>query len=394
MKVLLCSNEFDDSSQPPTGGIGVFNRIYITHLNNSGLCSMDYFGLSISECKKVNKGYKVNFFKPMFYFKTLNKVVDNSSRFILLLPFLFIIDMLNRIQFTYAIKRYILENDIDMVECSDYKGISSLFSLFKIDSYTKVVIRTHGTNTVLSKCDVQKSNVIAKFHERLSSLCKNYIYISTSAKVAYENSFGEKSNSIVCFNGVNTSINNDKLKHKLANCNSEVKVLNFGTQSVAKGIEIIDDLSRFHVQDESFRVRFFLAGKLTCEASEIIKGNKNICYLGILNQDELFEFLDEVDLCLFPSKFENCPMSWIESMARGIPVIVSSIPVSEEIVDNDVNGKICKSIEEYKDAIIKLCNKDLREQLSIQATKKARECFSIDEMCKKSIKFYDSIILL
>lgn len=387
MRVLLCSNELDHPSQPPTGGIGVFNRIYMRNVIHRDLCEIDYFGLSYNNEFIHDGRNRLTFFKPIFYYKTLNKLIDNSNFF--LLPILLLIDIINRVHFTHALKKFVIENDIDVVECSDYKGISSLFKIFKIDKHAKLIIRTHGTNTALSQCGVQKKNIIARFHERMAAAsCKNYIYISISSKNAYERCFGSKSNTTVCYNGVAIP-NKDESHSELINLDTKTKisVLNFGTQSLSKGIDIIDEVSRLN---ENPSVSFFLAGKLTSDAKKMIEDNIKLNYLGVLKQDELFTLLNDIDVCIFPSKFENCPMSWIEAMSRGIPVIVSDIPVSKEIVEDGVDGFICNSVDEYLHVIASLCDDNVIAKISMQARAKALKAFSLDDMCSKSICFYNS----
>lgn len=387
MRVLLCSNELDHPSQPPTGGIGVFNRIYMRNMIHRDFCEIYYFGMSYHNKVIHDEKSCLTFFKPLFYYKVLNKVIDNAN--FLLLPILFLIDIVNRAHFTHALKKYIIANNIDVVECSDYKGISSLFKIFKIDRRAKLIIRTHGTNTALSQCAVQKKNIIAKFHERIAAAsCNNYIYISSSSKDAYEKCFGSKSNTMVCYNGV--AIQSKEESHSgLINLDTKTKisVLNFGTQSLSKGIDIIDEVSRLN---ENPSVSFYLAGKLTSDAKKIIEGNEKLNYLGVLKQDDLFDLLNDIDVCIFPSKFENCPMSWIEAMSRGIPVIVSDIPVSKEIVEDGVDGFICNSVSEYLKAIASLCDDNIIEKISMQARDKALRVFSLDEMCSKSICFYNN----
>lgn len=387
MRVLLCSNELDHPSQPPTGGIGVFNRIYMANLIRKNLCDIDYFGMSYCNKAVYSERSRLTFFKPVFYYKLLSKVIDNSNIF--LLPILFLIDIVNRFHFTRALKKYVIENDIDVVECSDYKGISSLFKLFKIEKHAKLIIRTHGTNAVLSQCNVQKKNVIARFHERIAAAsCKNYIYISISSKNAYEECFGRKSNTMVCYNGVEIPSKEGSRSEIISvGARAKINILNFGTQSLSKGIDVLDKVSRLN--ENSF-VSFFLAGKLTNDAKRIIDDNKKLNYLGVLKQDELFVLLENIDVCIFPSKFENCPMSWIEAMSRGIPVIVSDIPVSKEIVECGADGFICNSISEYLQAIADLCDNNVIERMSMQAILKVQREFSLDDMCSKSIDFYNS----
>ncbi len=60
--------------------------------------------------------------------------------------------------------------------------------------------------------------------------------------------------------------------------------------------------------------------------------------VGPVPHDALPGVLEDATLCLFPSYAEACPMSWIEAMAAGRPIVGYRLPWAEELVDHGLTG--------------------------------------------------------
>src|SRR5690606_18850595 len=84
---------------------------------------------------------------------------------------------------------------------------------------------------------------------------------------------------------------------------------------------------------------------------------KNVLLLGY--QKNMAEIYKIVDLFVFPSKREGLPVSLLEALASGLPVVCSKIRGNLDLIDssmyislvesNDVSG-YSKSIEKYYDS--------------------------------------------
>jgi len=80
---------------------------------------------------------------------------------------------------------------------------------------------------------------------------------------------------------------------------------------------------------------------------EIKKENPNAEITGWLSQEDICEKLKKVRLVVFPSRwYETQGLTVIESIARGIPVIVSDVTAAKDEIINEKNGVMFSSNDE------------------------------------------------
>jgi glycosyltransferase involved in cell wall biosynthesis len=74
----------------------------------------------------------------------------------------------------------------------------------------------------------------------------------------------------------------------------------------------------------------------------------------------------------------KCGFKALQYMALGIPALVSPVGVNNIIIDNEVDGFICNTSEEWESSIIKLlCDSSLRSKIGQTAREKVRACYSV-----------------
>ena len=105
---------------------------------------------------------------------------------------------------------------------------------------------------------------------------------------------------------------------------------------------IIKALSRLHKEGIKFEYHLVGGGsqkKLKRMARE--HGvEKNIKFLGTIKHDDIFKFLDSIDVYIQPSKTEGLPRALIEAMSRGCPCLGSNVGgIPELLKDNSVFEK-------------------------------------------------------
>ena len=131
-------------------------------------------------------------------------------------------------------------------------------------------------------------------------------------------------------------------------------------------------------------------GELKCEIEKMIKDknlNNKISCVGLTNN--VNKYLNEGDIFILPSKWEGFPISIIEAMAVGIPIIASDVGGVSDIVKSHINGILIEpnSIQ-LSDSIVQLLdNKTLREEYGYNA-KKTSEKFSVEKMTTRYIDLY------
>ena len=108
---------------------------------------------------------------------------------------------------------------------------------------------------------------------------------------------------------------------------------------------------------------------------------QKVSFLG--NQSNIYPFLQEADIFLLPSKFEGMPMTIIEAMGTGLPIVASAVGGVPDMLENRVSGMLVScDADQTAQAVLELLNReDLRKDLGINALNGSRT-FGADHMAQ------------
>lgn len=112
--------------------------------------------------------------------------------------------------------------------------------------------------------------------------------------------------------------------------------------------------------------------------------------------DEKIEVYKQADIFILPSHHEGMPISIIEAMAAGLPVIATEVGGIPDLIEPEVNGLLVPVASPMKlsEAIVKLIEKpDLRLKLGMMGRKIALENHEIEKYVSKLVCFYKEISL-
>jgi len=109
------------------------------------------------------------------------------------------------------------------------------------------------------------------------------------------------------------------------------------------------------------------------------------------HQDDMDTFYRGIDLYLNTSVHEGIPMTILEALARGIPVVAPAVGGISEIITNGVEGFLVDS--RNPDAFAEKClllmdNMELRERMSKAARCRAESAFSAEKMAGNYYQLY------
>lgn len=110
-------------------------------------------------------------------------------------------------------------------------------------------------------------------------------------------------------------------------------------------------------------------------------------FLGL--QSDVYPYLHDADVFVLPSKYEGVPMSLIEAMGTGLPIVASAVGgVPDMLTDGENALLIQPNAEELEEAMEKLyLDKNLRERLGYKA--RVRSIFFLStEMARKYADIY------
>jgi len=198
-----------------------------------------------------------------------------------------------------------------------------------------------------------------------------------------------KNRDISVFNTIRLP-NFTNAKHEPSYKGERQGVIYFGRLSKEKGIEDILEAARA-LPD----VPFIIAGTgpLEEEVKKAAKECSNIDYKGFLSHDVLHDLVRHSMYSLYPSRWdENCPMSVIESICMGTPVIATPNGGLPELVKDGENGLLVRSKESLADTIERAMRIGKTMYESMLEGCEASEFMSPDEYEKKIEEIYQKII--
>jgi glycosyltransferase involved in cell wall biosynthesis len=168
-------------------------------------------------------------------------------------------------------------------------------------------------------------------------------------------------------------------------------VLFLGRLVREKGVET---LLKAHSKS-SMGWRLVIAG--TGPLSDILKAEYNASnFVGHLVGEALREMIDRAAVVVVPSDwYENCPMSVLEAMAYGKPVVGSRMGGIPELVEHNITGMLfdAGNADELTVALDKLmATPELRKQMGAEASKRVVDEFSLPRHNAGLLNIYQSIL--
>jgi sugar transferase (PEP-CTERM/EpsH1 system associated) len=150
--------------------------------------------------------------------------------------------------------------------------------------------------------------------------------------------------------------------------------------------------------DKKIPVRLILVGEGETQ-SEIERTidqlglTRNVQLLG--TRQDIPELLSAADAFLLSSISEGIPLTIIEAMAAGIPVVATDVGGNSEVIENGRTGLLCSAKDSsfMAQQLTELYEShDLRNMLAENAMARAQELFDIDQMHDAYVGVYDSML--
>jgi glycosyltransferase involved in cell wall biosynthesis len=102
--------------------------------------------------------------------------------------------------------------------------------------------------------------------------------------------------------------------------------------------------------------------------------------------------LRQADIFVYYSTHDNFPITLLEAMASGLPVLTNDVGAVREIITGGSEGYISETDEEYAANLHRLLgDAGLRQAMSRRARKKVEEQFNWHTIAAKYITLYDSL---
>lgn len=137
-----------------------------------------------------------------------------------------------------------------------------------------------------------------------------------------------------------------------------------------------------------------------------IEGLKNFCrekgildrveFCGWVSGQDKIKRLAEADLFVLPSHCEGLPVSVIEAMAAGLPIVATCVGGIPDIIEHGTNGFIVnvgdtRTLAEYITEFLK--NNSMRERMGKLNMNKAEQTFDVSVVVNKLCGIYDELCM-
>lgn len=121
-------------------------------------------------------------------------------------------------------------------------------------------------------------------------------------------------------------------------------ILYVGRISEEKGIkQLLESYERNSIKNELIIIG---DGPIKSKLENLSKDNIHISWLGSLAHKKVLEYMKNATALIFPSIcMENFPMTVVESMSMGVPVLASNIGAAKSIIENKVDGLLYNPFE-------------------------------------------------
>lgn len=171
-----------------------------------------------------------------------------------------------------------------------------------------------------------------------------------------------------------------------------VKLINVGRFNPQKNQKLlIKVFAEIHRQCPNTVLEIVGDGYLRSELEDAVRANKLENVVIMQGESDLIsEKLGGSDIFVLSSDYEGLPVSVLEAMASGLPIVTTKAGGVVDIVKDGVNGMIVPvgDIDALTRAVVTLVNDKEKRKSMGEASKKIAEAFSIEECAKKYQELY------
>lgn len=192
-----------------------------------------------------------------------------------------------------------------------------------------------------------------------------------------------------------STIHQECLKRK----NNQDKIILFlGFITELKGCFDIPDIVT-KVIEQNTNVKFILAGSGEIEKLQHIIEEKGISqyflFPGWVKKEEKEKLLRNADIFFLPSYTEAMPMSILEAMGYGLPIVTTNVGGIPQLVEEGKNGYMTEpgNIDGFAKVILELIgNDELIYRMGKEGIEKAYEKYSLEKHLEKVCALYEKIL--
>lgn len=180
--------------------------------------------------------------------------------------------------------------------------------------------------------------------------------------------------------------------------NQKKNILFLGFITELKGCFDIPEIAK-KVIEKNENVKFVLAGSGEIGKLQEIIAEKGISqyfsFPGWVKKDEKEKLLVNADIFFLPSYTEAMPMSILEAMGYGLPIVTTNVGGIPQLVEEGKNGYMTEpgNIDCFVDIILRLIeNDELIYSMGKESIEKAYKKYSLEKHLHKLCELYEDVL--
>lgn len=192
----------------------------------------------------------------------------------------------------------------------------------------------------------------------------------------------------IILNGINLSNCLPKRDYSIGDT---IKLLHIGRFSEEKNHRgLIDAFKIFHSFKPNSVLELIGNGNTFEEIQKYVAAQDLVSAVSFLGmKTNVYQYINAADIFILPSLYEGIPMTLIEAMGTGIPIVATNVGGIPNMLANNESALLTSvNSQEIADNLIRLSDDvELRKQLGQNALVRSQE-FSSREMARQYIKIY------
>jgi len=193
----------------------------------------------------------------------------------------------------------------------------------------------------------------------------------------------------VAFNGIDLS------KCIVKNCyerNNPFTIIHIGRFMDVKNHKLlVQAFAKFCDKYQNVKLQLLGEGELLEEVKEMVKSleiDEKVEFLGL--QSNVYPYLNNADVFCLPSKYEGVPMTLIEAMGTGLPIIASNVGGIPDMLTNEINALLINPNKNELVSALDLVynNLELRQKIGCEAKIRSK-VFSAETMACRYLNIYE-----
>jgi len=327
---------------------------------------------------------KVNTFFAIPKSNQFSKKINNKNSFYIKERSISLIEL-------FKLKRFIEFHRIDIIHAHG-KGAGLIGRLLKLLTNKPLIYTFHGFHI---KCHNFLYKSLYIIYENLFGLLDNKkIFVSKSEK-RYASKFlfflGKN------FSIINNSVNNMEFIYDIGNKRKIDCLLGSNKKIILSISRLVDqknipEIIRIASILNSYNFLIIGDGPNLDQISLMISENKikNVYLIGL--KKNIYDYLYGSDIFLTTSIYEGLPMSVLEAMSVGLPIIASNVIGNKDTIEHKKSGFLyelgdIKRASYFIEKILK--DDELKEKFSRNSFKRQRKLFSHNRMVSAYLSIYE-----